>query len=108
MQTAGVKKKIWRERDVQGVGNGGAPGKGGVAPAAYVDATGDGVPAGIPDVKKGSGGTPFVPDGTGTTGVGNVVVADDDDDDTTDPDGCGAFGDAAAGVEAELDDEETG
>ena len=87
------------------MGNGGAPGTGGVAPAAYVDATGDGVPAGMPDVKKGSGGTPFVPDGTGTTGVGNVVVADD----TTDPE---PAGDDAAGVEAELaglgDDDETG
>jgi hypothetical protein len=64
----------------------------------------------MPDVKEGSGGTPFVPDGTGTTGVGNVLVADDD---TTDPDDCGAFGDAVAGVvEAELvgldDDDVTG
>jgi hypothetical protein len=102
----GGEKNLAR-RDVQGVGNDGAPGTGGVAPAAYVDATGDGVPAGMPDVKKGSGGTPFVPDGTGTTGVGNVVVADD----TTDPEPAGVFGDAVAGVEAELaglDDDETG
>jgi len=58
------------------------------------------VPVDMPDEMKGSGGTPFVPDGTGTTGVGSVVVADDD----TDPeppggdDGCGAFGDAAGVV----------
>jgi hypothetical protein len=57
----------------------------------------------MPDEIEGSGGTPFVPDGTGTTGVGSVVVA------VTDPepvgDDCAEFEEEdkdPAGVEAGL------
>lgn len=48
-----------RKRDAHVVGNGGAPGIGGVAPGLYVDASGDDVPVCIPDEIKLSGGTPF-------------------------------------------------
>lgn len=63
----------------------------------------------MPDDIKGSGGTPFVPDGTGTTGVGSVVVVVvivtvTNPEPAADGDGCGTFGDPA-GVEAE---DETG
>lgn len=36
-----------------------------MAPGAYVAVTGEGVPEGMPDEIKLSGGTPFVPVGTG-------------------------------------------
>jgi hypothetical protein len=64
------KQDETRERNLHFAGSAGPPGNGGVAPGAYVDTTGEGVPEGIPEEIKLSGGAPFAPLGTGTTGVG--------------------------------------
>lgn len=61
-------------RDVHAVGNGGAPGIGGVAPGVYVDARGDDVPVCMPDEIKLSGGTPFCPVGTDVAEDGDEFV----------------------------------
>lgn len=67
-------------RDAHVVGSGGTPGIGGVAPGAYVDATGNDVPVCMPDEIMLSGGMPFWPTGTDTDEDGDVFVAVDVDD----------------------------
>jgi hypothetical protein len=56
------------------VGSGGAPGIGGVAPALYVDARGNGVPVCMPDEIMLNGGMPFWPTGTDADEDGDEFV----------------------------------
>lgn len=64
------KLEARREVGLHCAGSAGPPGNGGVAPGAYVDTTGEGVPEDIPEEIRLSAGTPFAPAGTETTGVG--------------------------------------
>ena len=75
-----VKNREADTRDLHVVGNGGAPGIGGVAPGAYVDARGDEVPVYMPDEIRLSGGTPFWPVGTDVAEEGDEFVVVDDED----------------------------
>lgn len=56
------------------MGSAGAPAIGGVAPAAYVDAGGNGVPVAMPDESMLSGGTPFWPTGADADEDGDELV----------------------------------